>query len=145
MPIVGFNFDKIISERKAPLQKGMQAKHNIVIPSIKEEDLKVEEKSTKKGLRFNFEFTVDYEPKIGNISINGHILYLDEDKKIKEILDTWNKSKKLIPEITESIINTTIVRCSIKALSLSQEVNLPPHLQLPVIKQAPSNVKDYIG
>src|SRR3989344_1873638 len=84
MPIVGFNFDKLSVERKAPLQKGMKATHNITIDDIKEEPLNLGEKTKKQGLKFSFEYIVDYQPKIGEVLIKGHILYLDDEKKIKE-------------------------------------------------------------
>ena len=148
MPIVGFNFDMIHGEKKGTVQKGMRASHNIVIESIEKEELNLGKDSKKNGLKFKFEYDVKYEPGVGAILIKGHILFLEEEKKIKEILDGWNKNKKIEPELTAQLINTAIVRSSIKALSLSQEINLPPHLPIPTIikKRANDNkAKDYIG
>jgi hypothetical protein len=147
MPIVGFNFDKTVAERKAKAQKGMQASHNIVIKSIDKEDVLLGNESTKQGLKFNFEYIVKYEPKIGEILILGHILFLESDAKIKEILDKWKKNKTIDPKITTQLINTAIVKSAIKALSLSQDINLPPHLPIPTIqtKKVDSKAKEYIG
>ena len=84
MPIVGFNFDKLSVEKKAPLEKGMKATHNITIEDVKEETLNLGEKSKKLGLKLSFEYVVDYQPKIGEVLIKGHILYLDDEKKVKD-------------------------------------------------------------
>ena len=43
MPIVGFNLEKTLAERKNKLQKGMKATHNITITSVQNEDIKQEE------------------------------------------------------------------------------------------------------
>ena len=145
MPIVGFNLNKVLAEKTNPVKKGIKAAHNISVTSINEEKLKVSKNSEKTGLKFEFEFSVDYQPKIGNIIILGHILYLEDEKIIKEILDYWNKNKKISPELTATILNTAIVKCTIKAMSMSQEINLPPHLPLPLINPSTSKTKDYIG
>lgn len=150
MPIVGFNLDKTLAEKKAQVQKGMRAAHNITINSIDKEEIYLGKDNKKPGLKFSFEYEVKYEPKIGEILIQGHILYTDTDKKIKEILDNWKKSKKIEPTLTTHLINTAIVKSTIKALSLSQDINLPPHLPIPTIQpQAPSKgsdkAKEYIG
>ena len=59
---------------------------------------------------------------------------MDEPKKIEDILKTWKKDKSLHKDITQLIINAVLSRCNIKALELSQDVNLPPHIRLPLIK-----------
>jgi len=147
MPVVGFNLEKAAVEKKKPLQKGMQARHNITIVSVKPEDIVIGENSKKPGLRFSFEYEVDYQPEIGRIDIAGHILYLDDEKTIKNIMKQWDKEKKMTPELTSKILNTAIIKCTIKALNLSQDVNLPPHLPIPTISPAPitSKEQDYIG
>lgn len=149
MPIVGFNFDKTLAERKAPVKKGMRAAHNITIEDVKEEPLNLGENTKKPGLKFSFEYKVDYQPDIGEILIKGHILYLEDEKKIKEIVTNWKKNKKMGPELTASLINTAIMKSAIKALSLSQDVNLPPHLPIPTIARTSpktqGKAEDYIG
>jgi hypothetical protein len=148
MPVVGFNFDKTYAEKKAQVQKGMKAEHNITINSIDKEELNIGLNTKKIGLKFNFEYEVKYLPAIGDITIQGHILYTDEDKTVKEILSSWEKNKKIEPKLTTQLINTAIIKSTIKALSLAQDVNLPPHLPIPAISQKNqqnSKAKDYIG
>ena len=145
MPIVGFNFDKTSAEKTAQVQKGMQAAHNITIDSISKEELNLGKSTKKPGLKFSFEYNVKYEPKIGEVIIKGHILYTDNDKKIKEILASWSKDKKIEPALTSTLINTAIVKSTIKALTLSQDINLPPHLPIPTVSPHADKSKEYIG
>jgi hypothetical protein len=148
MPIVGFNFDKLSGEKIGKVAKGMKAAHNITISSIDKEDVNLGKDNTKPGLKFNFEYEVKYEPKVGEVLIKGHILYFEEEKKIKGILDDWSKNKKIENVLMTQLINTAIVKSTIKALVLSQDINLPPHLPIPTIQpQAVKSDKanEYIG
>ena len=149
MPIVGFNFDKTLAERKGRVQKGMRAAHNITINSITKEDVNLGKDSQKSGLKFSFEYEVKYEPKIGEILIQGHILYTDVEKNVKDILSKWKKDKKIEPALMTQLINTAIIKSTIKALALSQDINLPPHLPIPTIQPQTSKksdkTKEYIG
>jgi len=146
MPIVGFNFDKTSAEKISQVKKGMRAAHNITISSITKENVNLGEGMTKPGLKFSFEYEVKYEPEIGEVMIFGHILYLEEEKKIKEILSKWSKNKTIEPALSAQLINTAIVKSSIKALSLSQDINLPPHLHIPTIQpKVDDKAKEYIG
>lgn len=143
MPIVGFNFTQIHSEKKKALEGQVQIKSNVTITDVKEEKLPTGKTKTD-GLRFDFNFSLEYEPKIGNISLQGFIYYMDDPKILKEVLEDWKKKKTMSKEVTEQIINTVLYRASIKAITLAEEINLPPHIRMPII--APNaNPKDYIG
>ncbi len=146
MPIVGFNLDKTLAERTGKLTKGMQARQNITITSVDKEDIRLGAKSTKPGLKFGFEYVVEYLPDIGKVLVAGTILYLEDEKKIKQTLDDWKKNKNVSQELTTKILNTAIVKSTIKALHLSQEINLPPHMPIPTVTpQTPGKEQDYIG
>ena len=95
-------------------------------------------------MKFTFEFTSKYEPKLGTILLGGDVLFLTDSKKSKEILDGWKKDKKVPKEIMAGILNTVLARCNIQALILSQEVNLPPPIPLPKVKVGNKD-KNYIG
>lgn len=144
MPIVGFHLEKTLAERTKKLQKGMKATHNITITSVQNEDIEFGKASKKPGLKFTFEYNVDYQPKIGQVLIEGSVLYLDDEKIVKGILDSWKKDKSINQEITAQILNTAIVRCTVKALNMAQEVNLPPHMPIPTITPR-GREQDYIG
>lgn len=143
MPIVGFNFESVSVEKSKPVEAKMQIKSDVHISNIKEEKLPTGKTKTD-GLKFNFEFNIAYEPGIGNINLKGHIFYMDDPKELKNIIQTWKKDKKISPQLTAQIINTVLFRSSIKALSLAQDVNLPPHIRLPQITTK-ADPKNYIG
>ncbi|MDD5253723.1 MAG: hypothetical protein PHG05_01285 [Candidatus Nanoarchaeia archaeon] len=142
MAIVGFNFDKILVERKKPLKGELKVKNNLDIKSIKEEEMDLGLK--QKIIRFEFEFNSKYEPGIADIEILGHILYADSEDKVKKILDDWKKKKDIEIQLKTRLINIALAKSNIKALTLTQDVNLPPHIKLPVV--APKMDKsNYIG
>lgn len=144
MPIVAFNFDKIVLEKKTQITNKVRIdiKNNINIKEVKEEKLFTPNK--EDCLRFDFFFGLDYTPNIGNISFTGHIIYFDEQKKLKEIIKDWNKNKKIPQEIMGQIVNTILFRANMKALSLCESVNLPPHLKMPRLSPK-AKTDNYIG
>lgn len=138
MPIVGFDFDKIQVERNAPIEGKIKLKNNVSIKSVEKE-------STPVGdiLKFKFEFNTTYEPKIGEMILGGAVIYKDTITKLSEILNNWKKTKKIPEEIMINLVNAILVKCNIKALSLSQEINLPPHLNLPRVTPQ-TDVKQFV-
>nr|MBI4156795.1 hypothetical protein [Candidatus Woesearchaeota archaeon] len=144
MPIVGFNFERILAEKKSPINKELRIKPNVVIKDVKIEEANLGGDKKQKLLKILFEYQADYQPKIGNIEISGNLLYTGPQKEIEKIVDKWKKDKKMNDDIILQFLNTVLLRCNIKALSLSQEVNLPPQLRLPTINKK-VDPKDYIG
>jgi len=143
MPIVGFNFEKITAEKKQLIKDKVNVKTDLHIVEVTEEAMPIA-KSKEKILKFSFEFSINYEPKIGDIILKGHILYLDDQPKITSIVKEWKKTKKIETKLMEQLLNTILIRSNIKAFSLAQEVNLPPHIRLPIIKPT-DKVGNYIG
>ena len=141
MPIIGFNYDKILVERKGNIKRPLNIHTDVSIKDVEEE--KIPLGKTEDILKFNFEFNVKYD-ELGQLVFNGHILYLDDPKKTAEIMKEWKKTKQIETNLMSELINTILQRCNIKALTVSQDVNLPPHLKLPKLV-APKNPKDYIG
>ena len=66
--------------------------------------------------------------------VNIFIKSYNPIEKIKEYLSSWEKDKSIPTDIMSQILNTILFKCNVKALNLSQEVNLPPHIQLPRVK-----------
>lgn len=143
MPIVGFNIEKLYVEKKKPIEGNVRIKNDMTIKEIVKDD---KSSSTEKEgiLKFIFEFSTEYQEGIGNIEIGGYVLYLDDKKKIKEILERWNKEKSMETDLLTRILNIILMKCNIKALELSQEMNLPPNIKIPTVSPK-SNVNDYIG
>lgn len=146
MPIIGFNFEKFLVERTAPLEKGIKVTNSMQITDVNEETIEIAYKK-QDTLKVNFEFSLIYAPKIGKITINGFLRYTDDLKVMKDVLKIWKKEKRFPPEITAKLLNTAILKSNIRALTLAEEVGLPPHLPIiPTIRPRPKTPEsEYIG
>lgn len=140
--IVGFNLTKILVERKKPVQGKIKVNHDLRIDNVEQRPLPLKDK--KNALLFEFVFHINYEPGVGEVALQGNVLYYDDQKKLDAIAQQWKKNKKVSPEVSVEVINVIFARCNVRALELSQELNLPAHLPLPQInlKEDPSK---YIG
>ena len=130
MPVVGFNFSKILVEKNKPITKDLKVTQNLKINEI---DKSKSDITSTEILRLIFEFNLDYQD-VGKILMRGDILYTGDKKEITKVQDEWKKNKKLPPEVGSQVFNTILFRCNIKALTLQQELNLPYHINLPRFK-----------
>lgn len=133
MPIVGLDFTKIHGERK-----GMSGTVNVNTTS-KIIDVK---KSKLKGfgkdvdvLNIEFEFESILEPNVGEVRISGALIYkTDKEEDTEKILKTWKKDKKLPMEMNAEIVNHLFRKASVKALLITDSLQLPPIIGVPEIK-----------
>ncbi len=142
--IIGYGLNIVNVERKSVTAGKIEVKYNLAMENIEEEKMD----SLAPGqiaLRMEFKYAIEYSPKLGNISLQGSVLYLTKESQGKAMLSRWKKEKKLGDEkVAASIFNHVLTRCNIKALSLAQEVGLPPHIPLP--RAIPKDAaKTYIG
>ena len=143
--IVGFGFTKLSAQKNSSATGKIDINNNVSVKDAKEDSFSMG-KDRQSIIKFIFEFTSKYEPSIGTILFEGEVLYLDEPKKIKEILGAWKKDKKISGEIMANLLNTILTKCNVQALILSQEINLPPPIPMPKVQMAPPEEKEnYIG
>ena len=90
--IVNYRLDKIAIQKKNKPKGPVEAKNNLKVINIIEET--ISSLSKEKALKMQFLFTVKYEPNIADIEIAGNVLYMNDQKTIKEISENWNKNKK---------------------------------------------------
>jgi|SRR3989338_11113244 len=141
--IVGFSFTKLSAEKNEAAKGKIDINNNVTIKNVEEADLSLG-KEKQNVVRFIFEFTSKYEPNVGAILFEGELLYLEDQKKIKEILSSWKQDKKVPKELMAGLLNTILTKCNVQALILSQEVNLPSPIPLPKVQMATAE-KNYIG
>lgn len=99
------------------------------IKNVKEKEI---EGIQGKLLLIEFSFTTKYEPDIGEIKIEGEILYKPKD--IDEALKYWKKNKKLQDDIAIPILNALFKKCLTEIISIAEELQLPPPIMFPVAK-----------
>jgi len=133
MATVGFNFTKVLAHRKSGVKGKISINNNISVKKVEEHNL-VMGKDKQPGLKFTFEFKSVYKPAIGEILLEGDLVFLDEEKKIKEVLAMWKKDKKVPEDIMKNLLNNVLNRCNIQALIMSQYANLPAPIPLPKVE-----------
>jgi hypothetical protein len=134
MAIIGFSFTKINAEKtNTAVKGGVSISNNASITGIREIGISLG-KQKQPTLGFAFSYTSQYEPKIGSITLEGEVLYLQEQKKLNEITEHWAKTKKLPLDITPMIMNSILSKCNLQVLILARDLNLPSPLPLPKMK-----------
>lgn len=132
MTIVKINLHKVIAERNLQAKPGqVRINNNVSLKDVEEMSFASE---GQKGLKFLFTFSCSYEPDLGNIAVEGQVLYVDAEKKINEIKQSWDKKKQVPMEIMEQIINAALHKGNIQAIKISEDVSLPSPLPLPKVK-----------
>lgn len=132
MPIVKINIHKVHAERSLKAKGGqVKINNNVSLKDIEDLDFAVE---GKRGLKFTFSFTCNYEPDLGKIDVEGQVLYVGEEAKVKEIKKSWDKDKRVSVEVMEGIVNAALHKGNIQAIKISDDVGLPSPLPLPKVK-----------
>ena len=130
MPIAAINFKKIIGERKESSNGEINIKNNVAITNVEKYII-----GKQNTIKFTFDFSSLFEPNVGSILLTGEVISIEDEKKADEILAQWKKDKKLPKDIMASVMNTILAKSHVKALIISQDINLPPPLNLPKVKE----------
>ncbi|MEI6731727.1 MAG: hypothetical protein WCK90_03540 [archaeon] len=140
MNIVGFNLTKASAERYEQLTGDVSISTNIEIKEIEKKDLDIIK--DLDTLKVEFELKISYDSKTnekkkpvktqGLVEFSGNVLISMEPEAAKEILKAHKKKETPI-SFKETMLNVILRRCSIKALELEEQVELPPHFRLPVL------------
>ncbi len=130
MPVIGMQITKIEAHRKNNPTPGFKVESTPTILAVEEKDLPAIGKDGK-ALAISYNFSVEYKPDIASMKIFGEILFLEEGER--KAMKMWAKSKTLPEEIMIEIYNTIFRKGLLKALVLSDDMQLPPPLQVPIV------------
>ena len=137
MAVVGFSFTKFDCEKVGAQAKGsIEIKHNVNITSVEKTNLNLGGSKTEV-LRVIFAFDVLYGAEIGKISIAGDVIYTDTKEIVSETIKGWNADKKLNPLVNEQVHKFVYNKAIVRALELSDALNLPAPIPLPKVSFAP--------
>ncbi len=141
MPVIGMNIRNITAKKYEGLKGPVKVNSNVNLKDVKKQNLPL---LNKNGLSIDFEFKTQYLSKnktIGEIVIEGNVIFIDPQQD--KILKGWEKDKKLPDDTNLEIINTILRRSFVKALNLSEELQLPPPIALPFARKREES--KYIG
>ncbi len=148
MPVVGMNIKTIDARKNQEITIAVKANTNTQFKEIKEEEIK---QIGRKGLLIGFEFRTEYvadnsTKPLAEIKITGDVLFLDVNEHDK-IMKEWKKDKKLPEDINLEIVNSVLRKCVVKALNISEDLQLPPPIGLPFAskKEEKQGSSSYIG
>jgi hypothetical protein len=134
MPAIGMNISGIEAKKHEEAMMGVKVSTNTNLKDVKEHDLAPLD---QKCLSIDFEFKTTYmspkDKKIAEFVISGDVLFLDE--KYKDILAKWKKDKKLPDDVSLQVINVVFNKCLKKAIILSDDLQLPSPIPIPVAKK----------
>lgn len=138
--IIGFNFTKISGERYVSPKESRDPKErkittNILFTDIDKEKILV---LKEEAVKISFKFSVAYEPKRADLVLEGVILLKANQDDMKEVLKEWKK-KKLPDELHLPLFNLILNKCTLKALQMEEELDLPTHIPLPKVSRNQPN------
>jgi len=88
-------------------------------------------KNLKNITKIPYSFKINYKD-LGDVNVEGLIFLEASNKFIKSLQKSTKEKKFNTPEQT-LITNLILQKASIKALSIGEELGLPPHIRLPSI------------
>ncbi|MBT4651435.1 hypothetical protein HOC13_02830 [Candidatus Woesearchaeota archaeon] len=139
MPVIRVNLNKVGAEKVPEAKVGqISIENNVSLRGV--EPMKFE-KEGKKGLLFDFSFVCNYKPELGNIDVEGHVVFVEEAKLIDEIQESWKKDKRVPTTVMEQIMNAALHKGHVQAIKVAEDVGLPSPLRLPQVSSAPKKKK----
>jgi hypothetical protein len=132
MAVVGFSLTKISAQKHRVAAKGIKIKNDVNILDAKEVGLALG-KDKQSTIRFSFSWKTSYTPGLAEIELEGEILYMQDAKKLKDVMAHWKKEKSLPVDIASVIMNPIVNKCSIQAINIASDLNIPSPIPLPKV------------
>ena len=141
--IVGLNLTKMSVERIENVKGKFKVTSKIDVKNVYEE--KVSPIEGKSFSKLEFEYNIDYDPKLAEIKFKGELLLLSDQKEMKDFVADWKKKGNIMSELKVRMYNAIFHKCNLKALEIEDDFGLPPHIQLPHISSQEEKKTSYTG
>lgn len=136
MAMVGFSFTKVNAERKPSAGQSLNIESNAGVINVTEVPMVDPKKSL---LKFEFLFTVKYEPNAGKIELGGEVVEIYDKEFSAKVMEHWNKEKKVLSEAMKDIFNNILQKSNVEAIIISRDLGLPSPIQLPRLDVKPKD------
>ncbi len=133
MGVIGLSINKIVVEKMAPVVGKVNINNNASIKEVQKTELITGAKK-QDALRFVFEFKSNYDPNLAYIQLIGDVIWMDKEEQIKELKKQWDDKKQINSDVMTQILNSVLSKCSVEALVLSREMNLPSPIPIPRVQ-----------
>ncbi len=142
MNIIGFNYTQVSAYKSQTFKTPFTINTNIEFLSIDKEKLDILKDT--EAIPAKFKFTLEYHEtdekiadkkgqKQGEISFEGTLVLSATKEEAKELLKSWKK-KEIPQNLRQPLFNTILRKCTFRALALQEELNLPTHINIPLIE-----------
>ncbi|RLG14080.1 MAG: hypothetical protein DRN66_02930 [Candidatus Nanohalarchaeota archaeon] len=138
MAILGINYTKLDIEAKNKPYANLSINTTPKIEAVNKTQIQTG-KNAIPILVVDFSFNSSFTPEIGQINLNGNIVF--QPKNEEASMAEWTKNNKLPPEEEAEIINYLFVKVTPFALFLSEVFRLPPIIALPKMELKKEEVK----
>ena len=142
MNIIGFNYHKVIADRSPSFKAPYHIDTNIEFLSIEKEKNALLKEAEILPTQFKFTLTY-YIPdekakdkklqKQGEILFEGTLLLSASQEESRDLLKSWKK-KEIPQHLRQPLFNTILRKCTLRALALQEEINLPSHINIPLLE-----------
>jgi hypothetical protein len=134
MPVLGLNIKSIIAKKGDDVSGSVKVNSNTSVKDVREQDLPA---IKQKGLGIGFEYRTDYVndkgKSLAEIVMSGEVLFVDA--KIEDVIKAWKKDSRLPDDVSLDVVNAVLRKGVVKAIALSEELQLPPPVVLPLAKK----------
>jgi hypothetical protein len=144
MPVIGTQLKEIHAERRIPKGKEFRVDIRPDVKNVREERVLLERR--RKLLVFEFEFTANYtseKEKFGEVRIVVEVRYVNKEAKMRKIIQTWKKERRIEPEVMNEITGIAFEVAKIEAIYIARKVLLPS--PIPLLKIKLREKPGYIG
>ncbi|MEK6928441.1 MAG: hypothetical protein AABW65_00610 [Nanoarchaeota archaeon] len=134
MKIIGFNLTKISADRMDEFKSHFSINTTIEFTEI--EKTKTDIIPNTDTIKIDFKYSISYlenekkTVKQGEILFQGFLLLATEKEETRDIIKSWKK-KELTGTVKVPLFNFILRKCTGKAMSLEEDINIPHHLAIP--------------
>ncbi|MCX8174604.1 MAG: hypothetical protein N3E51_00150 [Candidatus Micrarchaeota archaeon] len=102
-------------------------------------NISIESVSSKGGeTTIAFKYVASYLEGVGELKMGGLITAKEDAKLTREIVERWEKEKRLPDDFAEIVLNAINYACGTNGVLVARAVNLSPPIVPPRIELSPS-------